>query len=179
MATESRVSDPSKRTKPRAKSKRPDGTELPKPERIRHIVGLMSRNEYKSGDTVRELAALWGISEKSVEGDAAEASRIVRMFAGSADEIRKAAMEMLAQIAAEARWFGPTHHGYYRAATEAVGLLTGLGGAPPTTRTEHTGKDGAPIVPAKIGILLPEEEGEPGVESPAVTSPEEGQEPKP
>lgn len=152
------------KSRARPKSKRPDGSELPKPERIRHLVGLMARNEYKGGDTLRELATLWGVAVKTVEADATEASRVVRLFVGSSDEIRKAAMESLAGIAAEARAMGEIHHGYMRAAVDAIGMLTGLGGAPTTTRTEHTGKDGAPIVPAKIGILLPEEEPEPNPE---------------
>lgn len=145
----------------RAKSKKSDGTELPKVERVHYLVRLMSRNEYQGAATNEELAKAWGISSKTVETDAAEASRVVRMATGTSEQIREAAKEALAAIAQKGLSLGHKHPGYLRASSEAIGLLAGLGGVPPVTRTEHTGKDGAPIVPAKIGILLPEEEGEP------------------
>jgi hypothetical protein len=44
-------------------------------ERIAHIVGMMERFEWVRGKSSPALAELWGLSVKTVEGNASEASR--------------------------------------------------------------------------------------------------------
>ena len=46
--------------------------------RIAHMVELMLANEWKTGKTVNDLAALWGIKPQTARLLSAEASKIVR-----------------------------------------------------------------------------------------------------
>jgi uncharacterized membrane protein YccC len=55
-------------------------------ERLEHISGLMQRLQWVRGKTAVELAELWGLSPKTVEGHAAECSR---QITADPDEARR------------------------------------------------------------------------------------------
>lgn len=57
-----------------------------KRERIDHIVGLMERCEWVRGDSAEDLAEIWGVAVKTVEGYSAEAHRRI---VGDPDEARR------------------------------------------------------------------------------------------
>lgn len=126
-------------------------------ERVEHIARLMASNLWRSGITNRELVAAWGVSLDTMKDYAAEASRIVRRDLGDSEEIRARAMVALEQLAVDCRSLRKKHPSYVKAAVDAIGLMTGLGGCPPVTRTEVTGKDGAPMVGAEDVRRMAEE----------------------
>lgn len=57
-------------------------------ERVERIVGMMSRNEWRRGDSAPVLAEEWGLAVNTVEQLASEASRIVAREVTDPDRVK-------------------------------------------------------------------------------------------
>lgn len=92
------------------KRERKPRTAPPKDERIERLVRLMQEGRYFTGITPRELATEWGLHWHTVENDACEASRIVRIGPEKREEYRNNARlrieGMIAKAVAEADFHG-------------------------------------------------------------------------
>lgn len=58
------------------------------PERVQHIVGMMTRLEWVPGRSDSELGELWGMSASAVRNHSAEAHRVIKQAIGEPDELR-------------------------------------------------------------------------------------------
>lgn len=66
-------------------------------KRVQFCYDLMARNEWRSGNTDRELAEAWGVARATVWGYSTQASRLVKMQLGDGEEMReRLAGQMLA-----------------------------------------------------------------------------------
>jgi hypothetical protein len=73
-----------------------------KPHRVRHCMRLMSQGLWISGLTAEELANKWGVTMRSMESYAAEASRRIREGIMLDDELRGQVLSTIQSIQAEA-----------------------------------------------------------------------------
>lgn len=89
------------RTRTKA-GKKPKPIKDDKPRRVRHCMHLMATGQWIPAITVVELAKLWKISERSVEGDAGEASRRIREGVMLDDDLRASVVATLQDIAKSA-----------------------------------------------------------------------------
>jgi len=108
-----------------------------KAKRIRCLVEAMTGGMWVTGVTAHQLAAAWGMSPKTLEADASEASRIVREAVATDDEIRARVLGTLETITQQAM-----KRGQLRSAIEAVRVLAGVRGLEAPTQLEVDGVAG-------------------------------------
>lgn len=116
--------------------------------RLSEICRLMSSNLWKTGRTGETLAKEWGVSPRTVETWASEASRRIRE-AGSAEKMRLRICVALDAALDDAR--GDPRA--VAAVAKTWASVLGIGGP---IRLEHTGPGGAPLtLPPVLAALLP------------------------
>lgn len=94
-----------------------------KPHRVRHCMRLMAQGLWIGGLTADELATKWGVTLRSVESYAAEASRRIREGVMLDEEMRSQVLSTIQSIATEANELG-------KKAMTAAQPMPGLNGAP-------------------------------------------------
>lgn len=94
-----------------------------KPHRVRHCMRLMAQGLWVAGLTADELATKWGVTLRSMESYAAEASRRIREGVMLDDEMRGQVLSTIQSIATEANELG-------KLARTAAEPTPGVNGAP-------------------------------------------------
>jgi hypothetical protein len=74
-----------------------------KDARIEYLADLMVRGLYVTRRTSRELSEVWGISYRTIENDASDASRLIRIGPEKRDEWRAQQQAYCAALREEAR----------------------------------------------------------------------------
>jgi hypothetical protein len=126
-------------------------------DRVQWIALKMALYRWVPGESHQEVMRAWGVSRASVAEWASEASRVVHRDIGSSEDIRAAHLVGLGRVARKCFANIDEHPMYANAFINAIALASGLGGCPPVTRTEVTGKDGAPALGADAVRAMAEE----------------------
>lgn len=125
--------------------------------RVTHIMDLMSRFEFKRGETAQKLAEQWGLSLEYVYQLTAEASRRVSAAVMDADTVRAkigTALERVLDVsirddglAGEKPKFAEerTIIANRKVIVDAATAWSRIAGADAPKRTEITGADGGPV----------------------------------
>ena len=115
-------------------------------QRVERIAGMMRRNEWRRGETAPELGSEWGLATATVEGLAAEASRVVAREVTDPDRVKEDVSMVLSRDvhrASEAAAFGEV--------ARLADVWTRIVGARAPERHEHA------VVVAKYEALQPKQ----------------------
>lgn len=114
---------------PTGQRARPD-----KDQRVNEIAAMMASGRWVTGVTALELAERWGVPFKTLEADAAEASRRIRAELSGNDDLRARLVATLETITERAM-----QRGQLRTAVESVKTLAGVAGAEAPKRVDVGG----------------------------------------
>lgn len=137
----------------------PEGADGPgvTERRVAHIVGLMSRFEFRRGHTAQQLADEWGLSLSYVHDLTAEASKRVRATATADDVAAQIIPGLYRAFDTAAASSDPKA---LAAAASIAKVLASIAGIDAPKRHEHSGPEGGPVQVIAPGIYVPPEADE-------------------
>ncbi len=123
----------------------------PVDERIRIICEMMRSLTWERGKSAKVLAAQWGVDEKTVEGNSATASRMVKAEVMDPDAVRVDVGSALSRVLRSA-----LAEDDRRSVIQAASTWATIAGANAPTRTENVNVDTGAATPAEAKRIMRE-----------------------